>query len=132
MASDLSGVFNEVVLVFQIPGGYTTDPETGNVVPVDPTPAPVRCWLKTTRDPSIQASVQLQVGEAGALRTFLALRGRCVLPETIPAGVTAGMESPLTLRGMPGTFRLAPMPPALLQEVEDALGQEISGVWEAA
>lgn len=131
MPSALAGIFREIELVFQVPGGYVTDPETGNLVPAEPTPVPIRCWLKVTRDPSIQTSVSIEVGEAGALSQFLTLRGRCVDPIRLPWYLHAGMEAPLRLRGQDGTFRLAPIPPALLPEVEDELGQAIAGVWES-
>lgn len=131
MPSDLAGVFSELTLIFSVPGSYVEDGTTGNTVQGPASTVEIRAWLKATRDASIQRSVKSQVELEGAGIEYLTLTGRCVDPISLPSTIKAGMECPLTLGGVEGTFTLAPRTPSLLQEVADSLGQTISGIWEA-
>lgn len=132
MASDLSGVFTEHTLVFQVGSGYVKDPETGNMVPGVSTPVEVKCWLKVTNNPTIASSIPSRESLPGRDQQVLPLRGRCVDPVNLPASIKAGMKAPLTLRGVEGEFTLAVRPPSLLAEVEASLGEQIAGVWRAS
>ena len=100
------------------------DTDTGNVSATIEEIVALTCTLKATSDPRVLRLI-------GADATQVALSGRLVEPMVMPAGLSAGLTSPLRINDKAGLFTLGPVWPGMIQAVEEALGSRIVGSWKS-
>ncbi|NJK44420.1 MAG: hypothetical protein HC933_09180 [Pleurocapsa sp. SU_196_0] len=100
-----SAVFQKYTFEFTVYTSILTTDAIGNVRPErGVTPLTLEVTLK-----QVGGSLRKRlIEQLGADAVELALEGYCTNPTRFPAGIVAGLESPLVLNGSRGVFKLAP------------------------
>jgi hypothetical protein len=123
-----SAVFQKYTLEFTVYAPSLTTDVIGNVRPERiVTPLRLEVTLK-----QVGGSLRKRlIEQLGADAVELALEGYCTNPMRFPAGVVAGLESPLVLNGTRGVIKLAPTMEPIISVLPSVLGDKVFGGWRA-
>ena len=112
--------FETTTLVFQVPGTYATDPDTGN-------------WVATTTSESYTAALRDKampdyMVQPGVDATTVYLEGTLITPMVWSERIKPGMIAQATWQGLVGRFELYPNV-KLLPSYEKILRQPVRGLF---
>ncbi len=112
--------FTNATLTFQVAGGVTVDPRTGNVI--ESTTAEVyNAFLKQKRPPDY-------LNLSGVDRQIVYLEGKLVSPQTFSSSVVPGMPAAATFQSLTGEFELLP-DESLLPDYRASLFTPVRGLF---